>query len=417
MDKTFREYHKFTKEEFEQLWNNCLFVFDTNTLLNMYRYSRETVDAYIKVLEEIKSKNQLWLPYQVGLEFHENRINVIFEYEKSYDEILSIINRTKEDIQQKYKNHPFLDLGSIGEEMSKGLAGVITTIKQKKDDHPKWIEKDEVLEKLNKIFEGNTGNNFDLARMIKIKEEGKERYDKKIPPGFKDVQKPEEKKYGDLILWYQILEKAKDCKKPIILISGDVKEDWWLEKDGKRLMPLPQLKKEMLDKAGVDFHIYTADNFLEVHAQGKTIDQRTIKEVRKIREIEEARMKRHMHMLTRRGDIELDPRAMYGRMVEYSHTYEALHDLMRTVRKVAIPNDHKDDFEHIYRGMDELQIRFRHGEIDDLSTHKLRSYGRDLLMFLDKIYHSSKLEPEAQNAIKECVDRIERIIHGLGRYL
>ena len=128
-------------------------------------------------------------------------------------------------------------------------------------------------------------------------------------------------------------------------------------------------------------------------------------------------MKRHMHMLTRRGDIELDPRAMYGRMVEYSHTYEALHDLMRTVRKVAIPNDHKDDFEHIYRGMDELQIRFRHGEIDDLSTHKLRSYGRDLLMFLDKIYHSSKLEPEAQNAIKECVDRIERIIHGLGRYL
>ena len=43
------------------------------------------------------------------------------------------------------------------------------------------------------------------------------------------------KKYGDLILWYQIIDKAKESKKPIILISGDVKEDWWLEKNGKRI--------------------------------------------------------------------------------------------------------------------------------------------------------------------------------------
>ena len=50
-------------------------------------------------------------------------------------------------------------------------------------------------------------------------------------------------------------EKAKVTKKPIIFISGDVKEDWWLEKDGKRIMPLPQLKKEIYDEAEVDYHI------------------------------------------------------------------------------------------------------------------------------------------------------------------
>ncbi len=219
MEKMFREHHKFTEEEFGHLWKNCLFIFDTNTLLNMYRYSRDTVDAYIKVLEELRSKNQLWIPYQVGYEFYENRIEVIFEYEKSYDEILSIIGRTQNEIQQRYKNHPFLDLNNIGADISKGLSGVITNIKQKKDNHPRWMEKDEVLEKLNKIFEGNIGSNFDEDRFKKIKEEGKDRYDKKIPPGFKDSQKPEDRRYGDLVLWYQILDKAKDSRKPVILIS------------------------------------------------------------------------------------------------------------------------------------------------------------------------------------------------------
>jgi hypothetical protein len=64
-----------------------------------------------------------------------------------------------------------------------------------------------------------------------IKKEGKERYGRRMPPGFKDDKKPEDKKYGDLILWYQIIDEAKKSKKPIVLISGDVKDDWWLEKD------------------------------------------------------------------------------------------------------------------------------------------------------------------------------------------
>ena len=119
MKNIFKEYHQFTEQEFQQLWKDCLFVLDTNTLLNMYRYSRATVDDYFNVLREIKNNNQLWIPFQVGYEFYENRINVISEYEKSYDEILSILEKAKSDIEAKYKNHPFLDLGKIKEEMSK----------------------------------------------------------------------------------------------------------------------------------------------------------------------------------------------------------------------------------------------------------------------------------------------------------
>lgn len=117
MKSTFKEYHQFTEQEFKKLWKDCLFVFDTNTLLNMYRYSRETVEIYFKVLNKLKTKKQLWIPYQVGYEFYENRINVISEYEKSYDEILSVLENAKSDIETKYKDHPFLNLKEINKKV------------------------------------------------------------------------------------------------------------------------------------------------------------------------------------------------------------------------------------------------------------------------------------------------------------
>ena len=363
MKNIFKEYHQFTKQEFQQLWKDCLFVFDSNTLLNMYRYSRATVNAYFDVLNELKKKKQLWIPYQVGYEFYENRINVISEYEKSYDEILSIIEKAKSNIEAKYKNHPFLDLCKIIEMMNRGLSGVERKITQAKKDHPKWLEKDEVLDKLNQIFQGNIGNNYDEKRLNEIKKIGKERYEKKIPPGFKDDEKTEDKKYGDLILWYQIIDKAKESKKPIVLISGDIKEDWWLEKNGKRLMPLPQLKKEISDKAGIDFHIYTADRFLELFkAEEKEIDEGTINEVRKIRELEEKRMMmRRMEMMER--ERELDPRLERYSM-EYIHLFKILEDFMMKINESEIHPRYKKELDYLFGRIRELRNRIVHGEIN-----------------------------------------------------
>lgn len=124
MKKTFKQYHQFTEAEFNELWKNCLFVFDTNTLLNMYRYSRDTVETYFKVLENLKNKKQLWIPYQVGEEFYENRIDVISESEESYDSILCVLDKAKKEIEEKYKNHPFLDVKKIRQKMDSGLKDV-----------------------------------------------------------------------------------------------------------------------------------------------------------------------------------------------------------------------------------------------------------------------------------------------------
>lgn len=321
MKKTFREYHQYSKEEFEKLWDDCIFVFDTNTLLNMYRYRRETVNKYFDVLSELKKDNKLWIPHQVGYEFFENRISVISDYEKSYDEILTTLDSVKENIDKKYKNHPFLDWEEVKRKIDSGLETVIKDINKKKNEHPRLLDKDDILEKINKLFDSCVGECFDDKKLTEIKKDGEIRYSKKIPPGFKDSKKDDDKKYGDLILWKQIIDKAVSDKKPIIFISGDVKEDWWLEKDGKRIMPLPQLKKEIFDEAGVDFHIYTADRFLEYYQQKypkQSIDKIAIEEVRKIRELEEMKMTRARDELS---EVHRRNLFAHGRFEENRHLY------------------------------------------------------------------------------------------------
>lgn len=408
MKNIFKEYHQFTEQEFQQLWKDCLFVFDTNTLLNMYRYSRATVNAYFDVLNELKKKKQLWIPYQVGYEFYENRINVISEYEKSYDEILSIIEKAKSNIEAKYKNHPFLDLCKITEMMNRGLSGVERKITQAKKDHPKWLEKDEVLDKLNQLFQGNIGNNYDEKRLNEIKKVGKERYEKRIPPGFKDDEKTEDKKYGDLILWYQIIDKAKESKKPIVLISGDIKEDWWLEKNGKRLMPLPQLKKEISDKAGIDFHIYTADRFLELFkAEEKEIDEGTINEVRKIRELEEKRMMmRRMEMIEK--ERELDPRLERYSM-EYMHLFKILEVLMMKINESEIHPKYKKELDYLFSRIREIRNIIVHGEINRISFDRIHRRVKEISFFLDRVIHSEEIQPELSMRFRECIDRLEHL--------
>jgi len=72
MRELFPSYYSLTKDDFNKLWLNCIFIFDTNILLNFYRYSEETCkDIFNNIL--VKIQDRLWIPHQVALEFQENR--------------------------------------------------------------------------------------------------------------------------------------------------------------------------------------------------------------------------------------------------------------------------------------------------------------------------------------------------------
>ena len=111
---------------------------------------------------------------------------------------------------------------------------------------------DNIKEIVLKAFEGKIGLGFDKSKLQEINKEGEKRYENKIPPGYKDIKKEgahiyedreHVRKYGDLLLWKEIIELGKSSKtKHLILVTGDVKEDWWFEKRGKKLGPRNELR-------------------------------------------------------------------------------------------------------------------------------------------------------------------------------
>lgn len=84
MKNNFPGYFPPNNVDVQELWETCLFTVDANILLNMYRYSDHTRREFIKILKAIEDR--LWLPHQAAQEYFENRLQVISQQEKAYEE-------------------------------------------------------------------------------------------------------------------------------------------------------------------------------------------------------------------------------------------------------------------------------------------------------------------------------------------
>ena len=259
MRNAIREYIDLTDDEKKQLWNSATFVFDTNVFLNLYRYSKKTRDILLKAMHDLGGR--IWMPHQVAYEFMRKRSNIIHESNSRYDVILrEFIDACKEKLRIK-ENDP--ELGQL-KSMVEG-----------------WIEEhrtnnivvtkssnDRILDELLALFDGKTGKEYDNDTTDKIKKEGKDRYAAKIPPGYKDANKAkgdtDNNAYGDLFVWKQIIDYAKQNSSSIIFVTHDQKEDWWEQLHGKTIGPRVELRKEFYGKTGgsLQFHMYSMEGFI-----------------------------------------------------------------------------------------------------------------------------------------------------------
>lgn len=98
MNNIFRGFYTPREEEYRSIWNDkkTLFIFDTNTLLNLYRCEEQTKEDIIQVMSNLSSRS--WFPFQVCLEYQRNRISVISQSVKSLEtlknNILSLVKST-----------------------------------------------------------------------------------------------------------------------------------------------------------------------------------------------------------------------------------------------------------------------------------------------------------------------------------
>lgn len=280
MRTTFLEYNPLSTETIEGLWNNAVFVFDTNVLLNLYRYSEDTSIQFLETIRKLREKDRIWLPHQVGLEFHENRLEVISDQKKLYECFLVKINDIIIEVEDKNRN-PFLS-NILFDKLLSIKMDINAEVENKIKLYDGSLKDDPILEKINFIFNGKVGDCFDVDAIARLNDEGERRYKDKIPPGYCDVKKPINERYGDLILWKQIILKAKNDELDIIYILDDRKEDWWLMHSGKTISPRPELLKEFRIGTTKNCHFYKPFQFLEYSNKylGDTIKAEAIEEVK-----------------------------------------------------------------------------------------------------------------------------------------
>lgn len=289
MKNAIQEYIELTNEEKEELWENAVFVFDTNVFLNLYRYSQKTREILLGAMEQLKER--IWMPSHVAHEFMENRIEVIFEtidrYTRLRKETESFVNTCVDILRIKTDDSELVELQKYIEtwiDTNKGKNLLVTD-----------VTNDAILDKIFELFDGKVGDGFDEEEMKKIKIEGNVRYEKKMPPGYKDMIKQngiiENNAYGDLIIWKEILRFSEKERKNIIYVTHDQKEDWWNIKRGKTVGPRIELRKEFMTITHNKFHMYTMNNFIS-RFEGKNelkIDQSIIEEVQTIQFSKSAR--------------------------------------------------------------------------------------------------------------------------------
>lgn len=275
------------------LWKDAIIIFDSSALLDLYFLPKS---AREKISKEIFEQliDRLWLPFHVQFEYLKNREKTIKKpISEKYDpikkkiqkissttkdEVLKrveeIIRETKKDdkhphINQKHLNNfkkNIEDFLKQNESFEKDILEEIKVVEQEVLD----VEtNDDVLKSLESYFK--VGREFSFDEILKITQEGKHRYEYKIPPGYGDYYKKEKKGiqiFGDLIIWKQILEFSKENKKPIIFITNDITkdEDWcYIDKKATELRihsPREELIKEIKDYSSVDFWMYNLPQFL-----------------------------------------------------------------------------------------------------------------------------------------------------------
>src|SRR5215203_5650928 len=225
MKETFRGYYRPSEDEFKSLWENCLFIPDANVLLNLYRYSKETTDDWLKVFRQIADR--LWMPHQAALEFQENRLGVIAEQVERYNEVSKVVEEVRKNLQtglddlQLRKRHSAIDPDELLGKVDDLFGTFQRRLEELEQRQPKVHEEDTIRNQIDSLFEGKVGPPPQSQDYLeRLYEEGDLRYQIKRPPGYMDKAKKKDgaraysygelvirTEYGDLILWKQILEE------------------------------------------------------------------------------------------------------------------------------------------------------------------------------------------------------------------
>jgi len=293
MEKLYKIHRNSNQIDFQKIWKEGVFIFDSNVLLDLYRLPESAKNDLLGVLRNENFNSRIWIGFQVIMEFLNNRLTVIGDQKNMFSKIKILTEKLiteidvlstsyKTDIEKLKlaQRHSLINPDEFitADNLKKTTNIYIAFLKHLEELESNQIDvndKDEIKELIIDIFNNKIGESFDKDNLDLIYKDGTKRYESKIPPGFMDIKKEgsyffEDKEYirkfGDLILWKEIIKLSYDKKlKYVVLVTGDVKEDWWEEKRGKKIGARKELLNEIYTQCPeLDvFHLYNTSTFLK----------------------------------------------------------------------------------------------------------------------------------------------------------
>ena len=267
MKQHFGGYFPLSPEELDDFWQSCEIVLDTNVVLNLYRYSAQPRQDLLASLEVVKEK--LWMPHQVAQEFFNQRDNVIHDLHAPYDDVLALVSKFKSDLESKFRGYGRFGLEGDPElvsQLDSSLRPIVEYLNRARDGHAGNLaithSDDALLAVLARLYESRVGSAFDDEVLDLLYSEAEVRYEKRQPPGYKDAGKSQPARYGDYILWKQLLEKYSSSGKDLIFVTDDLKEDWWHRPFGETVGPRPELVADFHRTVGGRLHLMRPSTFV-----------------------------------------------------------------------------------------------------------------------------------------------------------
>lgn len=302
------DFEKPTELQLQKLWREGLFVFDTSVLLSLHRYRAAVRTDFLKGIDAIR--NQIWVPFQVALEYENNRPKVVAEKHRLLEEVKSKVSSIADEVSGQLgkigalRRHSLVDADDFLRKLREESQAFCRALEELSAAAPGLYDEDPVRRAVEDLFSACIGNPPGSQKEIDaIDEVARKRYAASCPPGYLDQSKENgkegdaysfaglfyQRKNGDLYLWDQIKKKSKIDRAPAVcFITDDQKEDWWwmVESRGKKRMGArPELREEIRRESGVDtFVLYSPESFLEALNRYKQIgiQQDTISEAREV---------------------------------------------------------------------------------------------------------------------------------------
>lgn len=268
ISELFKGYTLYTEKEYKDIWANATIVIDTNILLNLYRYSKESRKAIIDLLKTLKTR--LWIPYQVAKEYFSNRDKVIKDSVKELESLRNQMTKSFGEIDRalKSKEKNYVEIANL-EYMFSEFKEKIE--KEFEKINASAIENDSTKEALKiegeilSLIDNHIGKELPKKEYEKYIDEGLRRIKEQLPPGYKDSDK--EERYngktinGDYIVFRSFMNYAKENNKNIIFITADTKDDWFKEIDGEKIGGRQELLHEFYQETKKMLLIYSFEGF------------------------------------------------------------------------------------------------------------------------------------------------------------